>query len=205
MIANTTNLKKSPVFFIPNIIDYIRILLLISALCVFSIRPWIAVWLFLTNSVLDGLDGALARKLNQQSKLGALLDFSIDRASITMILGGCIWMYPRFFLYFIAVMMMDIASHFAVCYATAFNSGAHLDFVSRGSKLLFWFSKKNWLRYIICSSHDGFFGFLFGYFLLPSPLWFIPLALYTPGMLLKTWIHLEQFYLAAKFSASLSP
>lgn len=88
------------------------------------------------------LDGTLARLLNQQSKLGALLDFSIDRASITMLLAACVWAYPHLWSLFVAVMALDIASHFAICYASAYNGGSHLNFISKGSKLLLWFSQK---------------------------------------------------------------
>src|SRR3989338_6805272 len=106
MMKNTIALRKSPVFFIPNILDYIRIALLI-----------IAIWLYVANSVLDMLDGTLARALNQQSQLGTLLDFSIDRASITILLASCVWAYPHLFSLFVAVVALDIASHFAICYA----------------------------------------------------------------------------------------
>lgn len=201
MITNSANIAKSPVFFIPNILDYVRILLLIFVVFLFPIHPWLGIMLYLVNSVLDMLDGTLARLFNQQSKLGALLDFSIDRAAITILLAGCIWINPHLFVLFVAVMALDIASHFAVCYANAYNGSSHLQFVSQGSQLLIWFSQKSWVRYLICTSHDLFFGIFICNFLAPSPSWLILWVILTPGMLLKTWIHLEQFYLAARFTA----
>lgn len=201
MIKNAVGAKKSPVFFIPNILDYARILLLISVVLVFTAHPWLGIWLYVVNSVLDMLDGTVARLFNQQSKLGALLDFSIDRAAITILLAGCIWIYPHLFGLFVAVMAIDIASHFAVCYANAYNGSSHLHFISQGSTLLVWFSQKSWVRYMICTSHDLFFGIFIANFLTPSPHWLMLWILLFPGMLLKTWIHMEQFYLAAKFAA----
>ncbi|OGT44575.1 MAG: hypothetical protein A3E82_01640 [Gammaproteobacteria bacterium RIFCSPHIGHO2_12_FULL_38_11] len=195
-------MTKNPVFFIPNILDYVRILLLICVVCVFPIYPWLGIGCYVTNSILDMLDGTLARLLNQQSKLGALLDFSIDRACITILLAACIWAYPHLWRWFVAVMALDIASHFAICYASAYNGGSHLNFIAHGSKLLLWFSQKSWVRYGICTSHDVFFALFVTYFLTPSTFWLVLWLVCVPGMLLKTWIHLEQFYLAAQFTAS---
>lgn len=190
---------KSPLFFIPNILDYVRILLLIVVICIFASHPGYAIALYALNSILDGLDGTLARLLNQQSKLGALLDFSIDRAAITILLGACIWVAPSFLILFISVMALDIGSHFAVCYASAYNNGSHLKFLAKGSPLLGWFSQKSWVRYSICTSHDLFFALFIINTYMPSPYWMILWITLAPGMLIKTWIHLEQFYLAAKF------
>jgi len=199
---NNTHIQKSPAFFLPNILDYVRIVLLIFVVFIFPIDPWLGIGLYVVNSVLDMLDGTLARLLNQQSKLGALLDFSIDRAAITILLAGCIWINPHLFILFVAVMALDIASHFAVCYANAYHNGSHLQFISQGSQLLTWFSQKSWVRYLICTSHDLFFGIFVVNFLAPSHDWFILWILLSPGMLLKTWIHLEQFYLSAQFAAN---
>ncbi len=194
---NVIATPHSPLFFIPNILDYIRILLLISVVCVFPTHPWLGIWLYVINSILDMMDGTLARLLNQQSKLGALLDFSIDRASITILLGGCIWAYPQWWSWVVAIMAIDMSSHFALCYASAYSSGSHLNFISQGSQLLRWFSQKSWVRYLICTSHDVFFAVIVAYFLVPSSYWVMIAIVLTPGMLLKTWIHLEQFYLGA--------
>jgi CDP-diacylglycerol--inositol 3-phosphatidyltransferase len=192
---------KSPVFFIPNILDYVRIILLIAVIFLFATHTYYAIALYALNSILDGLDGTLARLLNQQSKLGALLDFSIDRAAITILLGACIWASPHLFVLFLFVMALDIGSHFAVCYASAYNNGSHLKFLTKGSPLLCWFSQKSWVRYSICTSHDLFFGLFIINTFIPSSYWIILWIILSPGMLLKTWIHLEQFYLAAKFTA----
>ena len=202
MMKNTIALRKSPVSFIPNILDYIRIALLIIAIFIFSIHPWIAIWLYVANSVLDMLDGTLARALNQQSQLGTLLDFSIDRASITILLASCVWAYPHLFSLFVAVVALDIASHFAICYASACKGGSHLHFISNGSALLALFSQKSIVRYFICTSHDIFFALFLLYFLTPSHYWLTLWILTSPGMLMKTWVHFEQFYLATKFAAS---
>ena len=53
---------------------------------------WAGVVLVLLGP-LDGLDGALARRLNQSSKTGAFLDSNFDRLSEIAVYLGLLWYY----------------------------------------------------------------------------------------------------------------
>lgn len=69
---------------IPNIVSFLR-LLGIPALLYFGLveqNDAIAFWIFALASITDWLDGFLARKLNQFSEIGALLDPIADRLYI---------------------------------------------------------------------------------------------------------------------------
>jgi cardiolipin synthase len=69
---------------IPNIVSFAR-LLGIPALLYYGLyeqNDLIAFWIFALASITDWLDGFLARKLNQFSELGALLDPIADRLYI---------------------------------------------------------------------------------------------------------------------------
>ncbi|MFM1786335.1 MAG: hypothetical protein RL228_285 [Actinomycetota bacterium] len=69
---------------IPNIVSFAR-LLGIPALLYFGLveqNDLIAFWIFAIASITDWLDGFLARKLNQFSEIGALLDPIADRLYI---------------------------------------------------------------------------------------------------------------------------
>lgn len=76
---------------IPNILTIARV---IAAPCVvlafvFFTRPladWIAFWLFVGAAVTDFFDGWLARRLNQQSALGTMLDPIADKAMVVIAL-----------------------------------------------------------------------------------------------------------------------
>lgn len=76
---------QSRVFTLPNIISVFRLVLLIVALFLFGSDNTvdasfvIAVFLFTFACMSDYLDGYLARKLNQVTALGKILDPSIDR------------------------------------------------------------------------------------------------------------------------------
>ena len=64
------------IFYIPNIIEYIRVVLLIYGIYYKSIVY------FILNYILDIIDGPVARYLNQTSKLGCFLDHFIDRLTV---------------------------------------------------------------------------------------------------------------------------
>lgn len=51
--------------YVPNIVGYARIVLLCIAAVHSTSKPLLSYWLFLVNFITDGLDGILARRLNQ--------------------------------------------------------------------------------------------------------------------------------------------
>ncbi|GFN95516.1 phosphatidylinositol synthase [Plakobranchus ocellatus] len=63
--------------FIPNIIGYIRIFLACCAFASFQEPAWFMA-LYTSSIALDGVDGFVARKLNQCTKFGAWFDVIID-------------------------------------------------------------------------------------------------------------------------------
>lgn len=65
----------------PNIIGYGRVGLLGLALASGTQAPRRTLSLFFLNFVLDGVDGAVARRLHQETDFGALLDVLIDISS----------------------------------------------------------------------------------------------------------------------------
>ena len=61
----------------------------------------------------DIADGYFARKYNQVSKLGAVLDMVTDRASTTCLIMVLCQLYPAYSFFFLTSVAMDIMSHFA--------------------------------------------------------------------------------------------
>jgi cardiolipin synthase (CMP-forming) len=69
------------VFNLPNVITLLRIAAVpVVAWLILQQRWEAACWLFLAAAVSDGLDGMLARGLNQMTQLGAALDTVADKA-----------------------------------------------------------------------------------------------------------------------------
>jgi phosphatidylglycerophosphate synthase len=81
-------MSRLPVFwYIPNVLCYIRIILALSALTYAPTAPWTAVSLWLTAGFMDFMDGWIARRFQQTSTYGVLLDVIADntcRSSIWM-------------------------------------------------------------------------------------------------------------------------
>lgn len=68
---------------LPNLITFVRLGLLPALLWALVVRDYaLAFWLFFAASLGDGLDGYLARKLDQISRLGAVLDPIADKLTI---------------------------------------------------------------------------------------------------------------------------
>ena len=67
--------KYSDIFLIPNLITYLRFLLIAPMIITFNLDMKIYFYIILFISLLsDFLDGVAARKLNQHSELGKALD-----------------------------------------------------------------------------------------------------------------------------------
>jgi len=66
---------------LPNVITLLRIAAVPVIAWLIQQRMWEpACWLFLAAAVSDGIDGFLARRLNQMTQLGAALDTVADKA-----------------------------------------------------------------------------------------------------------------------------
>ncbi len=76
-------------FTIPNLLTLLR-LLLVPCFLVASVRGMFlaALVLFVTAAITDVFDGMIARRLNQRSKLGAILDPAADK---TMMICGYLY------------------------------------------------------------------------------------------------------------------
>ncbi|XP_041014380.1 CDP-diacylglycerol--inositol 3-phosphatidyltransferase 1-like [Juglans microcarpa x Juglans regia] len=119
--------KLSVYLYIPNIIGYIRILMncLAFAVC-FSNKKLFSI-LYLISFVCDALDGYFARKLNQVSTFGAVLDMVTDRISTACLLVILSQVY-RPGLIFLSLLALDIASHWLQMYSTfLFGRASHKD------------------------------------------------------------------------------
>jgi len=78
-----SNQRSNRILTVPNVITFARLGLLPLLLWALAVRQYeLAFWLFVAASLGDGLDGWLARKLNQMSRLGALLDPIADKLTI---------------------------------------------------------------------------------------------------------------------------
>lgn len=111
--------------YVPNLIGYMRV---ISALVstVYALNdPWKFVWIYTFSMGLDAIDGVAARRLNQTSRFGAVLDMVTDRFSTAMLLAILSQLYSQHVSLFLCLMVLDVASHWCQMYASLLEGDSH--------------------------------------------------------------------------------
>jgi len=111
----------------PNVLTALGVSLTIAAsVCVyFSYRNevaffWTAAALFVAGSVLDILDGALARASGKVSPLGAIIDATTDRIGEAFMLGAIVLVFARgHALFAVGLTVAAIVGSFLVSYIRA--------------------------------------------------------------------------------------
>ncbi|XP_029650921.1 uncharacterized protein LOC115224254 isoform X2 [Octopus sinensis] len=77
------------IFYVPNIIGYVRLLLLFVAFLWYQ-NPFWFLLVYSFSAILDGIDGYMARKLNQVSEFGSLYLYLISVVEwLTLVCTHC--------------------------------------------------------------------------------------------------------------------
>ncbi|ONK76103.1 uncharacterized protein A4U43_C03F23940 [Asparagus officinalis] len=123
-------------FYIPNIIGYIRVVMNIVAFSICFSNKLLFAILYFISFACDALDGWFARKFNQVSTFGAVLDMITDRVSTACLLMILSQLY-RPGLVFMSLLGLDIASHWLQMYSTFLSGQAsHKDVKDKSNLLL---------------------------------------------------------------------
>ena len=80
--------------------------------------------LYSISCLLDALDGYAARRFNQSTKFGAVLDMVTDRCTTACLLVFLASAFPRWALLFQGLISLDLASHYMHMYATLAMGGS---------------------------------------------------------------------------------
>lgn len=106
---NTPKMKTEVVFNVPNTIGFIRILLL--AVAIFT-KDALMIVSYCISALLDFFDGYTARKFNQSTMLGSILDMITDRISTVIISFKIIEKKPEITKFLAFYVFVDLLSHF---------------------------------------------------------------------------------------------
>ncbi|XP_013688620.1 CDP-diacylglycerol--inositol 3-phosphatidyltransferase 1 isoform X1 [Brassica napus] len=109
--------KLSVYLYIPNIVGYMRVLLNCVAFAVCFSNKTLFSLLYFFSFCCDAVDGWCARRFNQVSTFGAVLDMVTDRVSTACLLVVLSQVY-RPSLVFLSLLALDIASHWLQMYST---------------------------------------------------------------------------------------
>ena len=95
-------MKLKDLFLIPNLITISRLIASLYLFLFFSLSDFntsILVFLIAIIGISDSIDGIVARRLNQVSKLGTILDPVCDRIVFILLLFWLFEIFPKWFFY----------------------------------------------------------------------------------------------------------
>lgn len=121
------------------ILGYARVVLAIISLYFMPLHPRRCGFLYSVSCLLDALDGYAARRFNQSTRFGAVLDMVTDRCTTTCLLVFLSTAKPRWSMLFQLLISLDFSSHYMHMYATLAMGGAaqsHKSVDTSRSKLL---------------------------------------------------------------------
>lgn len=188
--------KKTPrtiYWSIPNIICYIRTLMIMVPLATAFTRPILTLAMFIVSIGLDVADGALARYLKQESRLGQMLDYAIDRTTLAICAIILAVLVPGYWWFFTLILMLDLSSHLAHLYRTVFSKQQHHKKTSKKQNILIRiYYEKRAAMFFACASHDLFLAAIYIEQFFPGNLAMALIWLFIPGFVFKTIIHIIQ-------------
>jgi CDP-diacylglycerol--inositol 3-phosphatidyltransferase len=155
---------KAVLLYVPNLIGYARILGAASSFLLMMCRSelWLlAVILYVSNFVGDLVDGWAARRFNQCSSFGGVLDMVTDRCSTAGLLFVLAGEYaavdaslplPLFRITFLTLMLLDISSHWVQMHSSLALGAHHKSEAGNADKniLVQWFYKYYWFFGYLC-------------------------------------------------------
>ncbi|PVU94242.1 hypothetical protein BB561_002718 [Smittium simulii] len=189
--------------FVPNYIGYIRIFLAsIAVCCMYAELPHLAVVSYALSELFDAADGYFARKLNQCSKFGEVLDMITDRCTTTVLLVYLAQLYKPIAVVYCFLISVDISSHYMQMYASLISGVSNhkqMDFSSYPI-LKAYYTNRNVLFWV-CFGNEAFFILsYYQHYLTGYPRYFILslLVISSPVFALKNIINIIQLFVASK-------
>ncbi|KAK9476843.1 CDP-alcohol phosphatidyltransferase-domain-containing protein [Lipomyces japonicus] len=153
---------KNIFLFIPNLIGYARVILAAGSLAVMKHHPKICTWLYAVSCLLDAFDGAAARKFNQATRFGAILDMVTDRCTTSCLIIFLSLAYPSWIIAFQFLISLDLASHYMHMYAML-NGGesSHKKVGKDKGWILNLYYTNTRVLFFVCAANELFFVALY--------------------------------------------
>ncbi|TNN11787.1 CDP-diacylglycerol--inositol 3-phosphatidyltransferase isoform 3 [Schistosoma japonicum] len=196
--------------FVPNIIGYIRIILLFQACYFMRINCELTLLTYIISCFLDAVDGYAARALNQSTKFGAMLDMIVDRCSTMCLLACLTYFYPSYMLFFQFTMIVDIASHWLHVHSSILSGkSSHKSINLNDNRFLKLYYTNRVILFLMCAGNELFYTLLYVYHFYPGPkvfsfgLYNLMICLTAPIAFLKMSISLIQLFASCVNMASL--
>jgi CDP-diacylglycerol--inositol 3-phosphatidyltransferase len=163
-MANGAVTADDILLYVPNLIGYTRVVCATGAFLLMICAPtfWLlAIILYLFNFIGDLFDGWAARKMNQCSSFGGVLDMITDRCStagLLFLLAGeyapidATLLFPIYRTSFLTLMLLDVSSHWVQMHSTLALGVHHKSVEGNQGKnvLVRWFYQYYWFFGYLC-------------------------------------------------------
>ncbi|KAF1986288.1 hypothetical protein K402DRAFT_332544 [Aulographum hederae CBS 113979] len=152
--------RENIFMFIPNQIGYARIVLALASLYYMPLHPRTCSGLYSFSCLLDALDGYAARKFEQSTKFGGVLDMVTDRCTTSCLLVFLASAFPRWSIVFQGLISLDLASHYMHMYATLTMGGSgqsHKKVDESRSWILKQYYSNKTVLFTFCAMNEMFF------------------------------------------------
>ncbi|CAG9808922.1 unnamed protein product [Chironomus riparius] len=157
--------------FIPNIIGYARIVLAVVSFYFMPTNYVIASWCYIISVLLDALDGHAARKFNQSTKFGAMLDQLTDRCGTMGLLVTLSYFYPKYMFWFQLSMAIDVACHWFYLHTSLLQGKTSHKFIDMNENPIMhiYYTNRTVLGFM-CLFNELFYAALYLLYFTPGPI-----------------------------------
>ena len=150
---------RDVLWYIPNQIGYTRVVTAIISFFTMPNNPMVTTFIYSVSCLLDALDGTMARKYDQCSKVGAVLDMVTDRSTTSALICYLCVQYPQWCVPFQMLLALDLSSHYMHMYATLSNGGtSHKQVGKESSVLLHLYYTRRDVLFMVCFFNESFYG-----------------------------------------------
>lgn len=159
LISSMGTVTTSDIFcFIPNLIGYVRIVTAILSFITMRNHPIYTLVLYGISGFLDAFDGYAARKFNQGTKFGAVLDMVTDRCATSSFIVFLSMIYPKYCIFWQLLISLDLSSHYMHMYAMlSSGSASHKNVDKTQSKILSLYYTDRKVLFIVCLFNELFY------------------------------------------------
>ncbi|KAI5965975.1 PIS1 [Candida pseudojiufengensis] len=130
-----------------------------------SNHPIFTIVFYGISSILDAFDGYAARKFNQGTRFGAVLDMVTDRCATSSLIVYLSVIYPKFTVVWQLLISLDLASHYIHMYAMlSAGSSSHKNVDQSQSKLLSLYYTNRKVLFVVCALNELFYIAIYLYY-----------------------------------------
>jgi CDP-diacylglycerol--inositol 3-phosphatidyltransferase len=141
--------------YIPNLIGYVRVALMFIAYLGSETHPLLFFFCYFFSQFLDMFDGAAARRFNQATQFGAMLDMVTDRCSGIGLFLTLSHRLPKYTILCHILIWIDICSHWAHMLVQARTRATSHKKLESGSFLLRFYYHTNWFMVLLIFGAEG--------------------------------------------------